>query len=255
MAAMSARMKTASGSSGAPLGTGAGHFLSTVWSVILHAQERDRGTSRRYMGLLIQRYWRPVYFFVRHFTGKHEEAKDITQGFFASFLEKDAILYADRSRGRFRNFLVASAKRYMQQQHRAARARPDEVPIADFESVIGTRSFSGLQGEDPAKTFMKNWVKCLVEACLARLREECRSLGKETQFEVFRARFLHGGSAPAPYRDIALRLGISEKDVGNCFERAKRRFARIFRGEVQNSMAAGEQVDDEVRELLGVLAS
>jgi RNA polymerase sigma-70 factor (ECF subfamily) len=250
-------MPRASDDLGVPAGSsaGPGHFLSTAWSMILQAQKKDKETSRRYLGLLIQRYWRPVYFFVRHFVGDHEEAKDITQGFFASFLEKDAILYADRGRGRFRNFLAASAKRYMQQRHRAARARPDEVSIVDFGSAAHMRSFSGPQGEDPASIFMKNWVKSLVETCLTRLREECRSLGKEAQFEVFRARFLHGGAAPASYGDIALRLGISEKDVDNCFGRAKRRFARIFRGEVRNSVGEGEQVDDEIRELLGVLAS
>jgi DNA-directed RNA polymerase specialized sigma24 family protein len=102
---------------------------------------------------------------------------------------------------------------------------------------------------------MKNWVKCLVETCLARLREECRTLGKDIQFEAFRARFVHGGSGPASHRDVAAYFGISEKDVSNYLERAKRRFARIFRAEVQNSMFAGGDVDGEIRELLGVLAS
>lgn len=254
---MAVDIGTASGDSAVPFGsrTGAGRFLSTAWSMILDAQSRDRDTSRSYLGLLIQRYWRPVFFFIRHFTGSHEDAKDLTQGFFASFLEKDAILYADRNRGRFRNFLLASVKRYMQQKHRARAAKPDEIPVADFQSAVRAHSFSEPREEDPAKTFMKNWVKSLVEACLARLHEECRTLGKDMQYEVFRQRFLHGGSSPASYKDIASTYGVSEKDVDNYLGRAKRRFARIFRSEVSNSMHAPGRVEEEIRELLGLLAS
>ena len=104
-----------------PLGSdaGPGRFFSTAWSMILQVQRNDRTTSRKYMGLLIQRYWRPVFFFIKPFVDSHDDAKDLAQGFFVSFLERNAISCADRTRGRFRNFLLASVKLYMRQRHRA----------------------------------------------------------------------------------------------------------------------------------------
>jgi RNA polymerase sigma-70 factor (ECF subfamily) len=159
-------------------GSGAGpdRFLSTAWTEIVKAQTERGEASRRFLGLLIQRYWRPVYHFVRRSGRSHDDAKDLTQGFFARFLEKDALRYADRSRGRFRNFLAASVKRYLAQEHRSAAARPDEQLVADFDTALHDRCFGRVRGEGPDIEFFRNWLKCLVENCLVRLAAECKAL-------------------------------------------------------------------------------
>jgi RNA polymerase sigma-70 factor (ECF subfamily) len=234
---------------------GSGRFHSTAWSMVIDAQHGTEATSRRSMERLVQRYWRPVFGFVRRWVGDHENAKDTTQGFFAAFLEKGAIAYADRDRGKFRNFLIASVKRYMQQQHRAASHKPKQLPITDLDQSAASFAFFEGESEDPQSLFMKNWAKCLVETCLTRLRNECEELGKGTHFEVFRRRFLSDDPAERSYRSIAAALDITEKAVGNYFERTKARFARVLRSEIENSMLPGQGVDDEVREILSLLSS
>ena len=59
-------------------------FLTTHWSLI-----EDRGTDtgdddRRdaFVELLLKRYWKPVYCYLRRRGFQNEEAKDLTQGFF-----------------------------------------------------------------------------------------------------------------------------------------------------------------------------
>jgi RNA polymerase sigma factor (sigma-70 family) len=235
-------------------GTAAGpsRFESTAWTMIAHAQEGHTEASRQYLGLLIQRYWRPVYHFLKCMGRSHEDAKDLTQGFFTKFLEKDAIKYADKSRGRFRNFMVGSVKRYVAQEHRAAAVRPEERAVADFDTALQEQCFGIPEKSNPETEFTRNWLKCVVENSLSILRKECVALGKSRQFQVFKARFLGSSDSPS-HAHIAALLGLSEKEVENLLYRARRRFRRIFLAEIRNSTETIDQAQEEVQELLAEL--
>ncbi len=52
---------------------------------VLKAQAR----SAEALGDLIGAYWKPVYFAVRRGGASIEDSKDLTQGFFAAFLQRD----------------------------------------------------------------------------------------------------------------------------------------------------------------------
>lgn len=60
-------------------------FAPTVWTVVLRARDR------REFGALVERYWKPVYFYIRRRGHGVEDAKDLTQSFFADLLERDAL--------------------------------------------------------------------------------------------------------------------------------------------------------------------
>jgi RNA polymerase sigma-70 factor (ECF subfamily) len=220
--------------------------------MIAHAQGRDPAASRRCLGLLIQRYWRPVFHYLKCHGRGHEDAKDLTQGFFARFLEKDAIRYADKERGRFRNFLLGSVKRFMAQERRSMAAGPGERSVADFDTELQAQVFGKTNDENPEAAFTRNWLKSLVENALCLLRKECVACDRTRQFLAFRSRFLSEGSVPS-YRQIAESLGTTEKDVENLLFRARKRFRRIFLNEIRNSTFTDLEAQDEVRDLLAML--
>ena len=70
-----------------PASAGAGVFTTTHWSVVLEAQG-ESPAAQEALENLCRTYWRPIYGFVRREGTKPEEAKDITQGFFALILER-----------------------------------------------------------------------------------------------------------------------------------------------------------------------
>jgi hypothetical protein len=81
------------------------------------ARAVDSDMSSGCLGLLIERYRRPVYCFLRQLGNGHEDARDLAQGFSADFVEGDIVSYADRARGKFRTLLIASVERYLALQH------------------------------------------------------------------------------------------------------------------------------------------
>src|SRR5205823_11574024 len=65
-----------------PAPAGAIAFTTTHWSVVLEAQG-ESPAAHEALENLCRTYWRPIYGFVRREGAKPEEAKDLTQGFFA----------------------------------------------------------------------------------------------------------------------------------------------------------------------------
>jgi DNA-directed RNA polymerase specialized sigma24 family protein len=55
-------------------------------------------------------YWRPLYVFLRKKEYGHEDAHDLTQGFFAHLIATRGYAHADPEKRRFRAFLLATLK-------------------------------------------------------------------------------------------------------------------------------------------------
>ena len=90
-------------------------FAPTQWSVILAAgrSEANPELARSALGQLCQTYWAPLYTFVRSRGSSPHDAQDITQSFFAYLIEHKIYARADRQKGKFRSFLLASLKNFM----------------------------------------------------------------------------------------------------------------------------------------------
>src|SRR4051812_9741719 len=88
-------------------------FHTTRWSLIQAAGLDPTGASRQALGTLCETYWHPVYAFVRRNGYDPDQSQDLTQGFFARLLEKNALSAADQSRGRFRSFLLTAVKNFL----------------------------------------------------------------------------------------------------------------------------------------------
>jgi len=73
-------------------------FATTHWSAVLHAQG-ESPAAKEALEKLCRIYWRPIYGFVRRQGLQAEEAKDLTQGFFALLLERRDLETARKRRG------------------------------------------------------------------------------------------------------------------------------------------------------------
>jgi DNA-directed RNA polymerase specialized sigma24 family protein len=79
--------------------------------------------SRQALESLCQTYWYPLYAYVRRRVPDVHEAQDLTQAFFASLLEGNALGAADRERGRFRSFLLTAFKHFLADEWDKAKAK------------------------------------------------------------------------------------------------------------------------------------
>src|SRR5262249_28728709 len=72
------------------IGEGSGKFPATRASAVLAAQSPNLVERERGLAVLLETYWRPVYKYLRlRYRESNEDAKDLTQAFFARALEKE----------------------------------------------------------------------------------------------------------------------------------------------------------------------
>src|SRR5215467_2189020 len=126
----------------------AGHFPTTTWTLVLSAGRQTDAQSSEALASLCEKYWYPLYAFIRRRGYPVEQAQDLTQEFFASVLEKRYIDRADRNKGRFRTFLLSSLTHFLfdEVDRRNALKRGGSQITLAFE-------FRGWRGELPARTF------------------------------------------------------------------------------------------------------
>jgi RNA polymerase sigma-70 factor (ECF subfamily) len=238
--------------------TGEAHrFATTHWSVVLRAGDSQTPQFAEALESLCRAYWYPLYVYARWSGREAEEARDLTQEFFARLLEKKWLRGADPNRGRFRTFLLSAFKHFLANEwHRAQTLKRG-----------GGRQFielDGLEAEEryahepvdeatPDAIYERRWALVLVERAQARLGAEAAASGGMERFRALEPA-LTGERTDAGYEALAAQLGTTSGTVKSWVMRMRRRFREILRAEVQETLGPGEDVDDELRRLLGVLA-
>ena len=97
------------------LSRAAAGFPSTHWSVVLAGQSSAPQSQEAFeaLGKLCETYWDPIYTFIRRREVNPEEAKDLTQGFFARFLDKKYSRGITIEGGKFHSFLLTLFKHFL----------------------------------------------------------------------------------------------------------------------------------------------
>ncbi len=228
-------------------------FPATRHSILAAASSDDPGARRRGFAALVEGYWKPVYKYLRlRHRVPGEDAKDLTQGFFAKAFEKGFFDRFDPSRASFRTFLRTCLEGFASNERKAAsrlkRGGDVEMRSLDFEGAEGEIARGGADPSgDGEALFRREWVRSLFERAVDALRERCAAAGKDVHFEIFSRYDLDGPDAPdgrPRYADIAEDLGLTETQVTNHLASARRE----FRGLVLEKLREGAGSETEFRE-------
>jgi len=237
---------------------GAAQFVNTHWSIVLSAGDK-RNPTRALQSLekLCRVYWLPLYTYIRRQGESPPDAQDLTQEFFARFLDKDFLAAVDEAKGRFRSFMLAALKHFLANQRDKQRAQKrgggrSLVPI-DFHNAESHCGFEPAQNLTPEIIFQRRWASALLEQALARLRGEYAAAGKQAWFEQLKQTLTEGRGAIA-YAALAASLETSEAAVKMAVHRLRRRYREAIRSEIAATVAHPSQIEDELREVLRAFA-
>ena len=202
---------------------------------------------------LCQIYWPPLYGYLRGRGYDAEKAQDLTQGFFARFLEKQSVGVADPSRGRFRAFLLTALKRYVINEYEreaAAQRGGRHVHVAlDFEDAERTYALERRNEDTPERVFDRKWAAITLDRALRRLRKEFDRDGKGAEADALLPYLTETSVLPA-YKEVGARLGLTEGAVKVAVHRLRQRFGVALRLEVGETVVEPGDVEDEMRELI-----
>ena len=231
-------------------------FATTKWSLVRAAADQGDPQSRDALESLCQLYWYPVFCFIRSRGHQEEQALDLTQGFFTHLIEKRAVDAARPDRGRFRSFLLASAKNFVANEWDKSMAlkRGGGTVIVPLDASEEGREFhiEPIESETPEDAFARSWALAVLEKVLGRLSAEMETAGRSVRFQGLR-QFL---TAPATrsYAQVAGELGMTESAVKVAVHRLRRRYGVLLREEVSHTVQTPQEVEDEIRYLMDALS-
>lgn len=207
---------------------------------------------------LCRTYWRPVYGFVRRQGIGPEEAKDLTQGFFALLLERRDFDAVRKEKGRLRSYLLTSLKHFLTNERNHAMAIKRGagqrlIPLEDLHGreAVGFEPTDTLTGE---RIYERSWALALLDLVLKRLGDEHRAAGSAaTGLFDHLQKLLADESDRLSQAEIAGELGMTENAVKQAFHRLRQRYRELLREEIAHTVLLPGDIEDELRHLIAVL--
>ena len=240
--------------------SGGGAFPTTDWGLFVDIRCGSPAAKLAALDILARRYWKPVFRFLQY-SGKDEEsAKDLTQAFFAAWIESNTFAKADEQRGKFRSFMLASLKRFVANEHRAdhAQKRMPGAGLLSLDELMDNeeKPFEPEDAETPDKAFDRAWAREVISRVLKHFEIDCSLKDQQSHFDIFSRRLiqpiLYGQGAP-PMADLGKEHGVTEKQAGNLLETSKRAFRRLLEEEIRLYAATESEVSEEVRDIFAIL--
>jgi RNA polymerase sigma factor (sigma-70 family) len=232
-------------------------FGTTHWSVVLAAGSSDSPQAADALERLCRTYWYPLYAYVRRRGYGHEDAQDLIQAFLLQLLDRQSFARVDRSKGRFRSFVLGGLNHFLADQRDRANAQKrgggHSILSLDAQAAGQRYRLEPVDDRSPDRLFERSWAMALLDSVLARLEQEFREAGKAELFERLRV-FLVAGTAPETYAEVATETGMTAEAVRKAVHRLRHRYYELFRKEIAGTVADPSEVEEEMRYLCDVIA-
>ena len=230
-------------------------FTTTHWSMVLEAQG-PTPSAQAALDRLCSIYWRPIYGFLRRQGVQPEEAKDLTQGFFALLLERRDLDIVCKEKGRLRSYLLTSLKHFLINERRRAMAikRGEGQRLIPLEA-FHERERTGFEPADMASAdhiYERHWAVTVLDQVLVRLGDEYRAAGKMALFDQLQKSLTNEPDHPSQ-AETAHEFGMTENAVKQAFHRLRQRYRQLLREEIAHTVMVPGDVEDELRHLIAVL--
>ncbi|HUS34882.1 MAG TPA: sigma-70 family RNA polymerase sigma factor [Verrucomicrobiae bacterium] len=234
-------------------------FRTTQWTRVLQARG-DSDESRAALSDLCEAYYAPVFTFIRAQLRNEDQARDLTQEFFARLLKKSGFSKLDPARGRFRSYLLAAVKHFlsdMRDREAAAKRNPGQ-PLESLQRDTSSTE-AEIQIPDPNATspdieFDRKWAMTLLDRALTQLAEEHKAEGKQVIFDTLKP-WLTGDTENILQSAAASALAMNESTLKVSIHRLRRRFRDAVKTQIAATLPEPDHalVTDELSYLLSIL--
>jgi RNA polymerase sigma-70 factor (ECF subfamily) len=218
--------------------------ISTSWTVVLRALRGGGAPAQAAREQLLDRYGGAARRYLLGAVRDPDAAEDLFQEFAVCFLNGD-LRGADRSRGRFRDFLRGVLFHLARGHQKVVKRSPQPLPSGYPAPANGPSSCSG-----PDSDFLTSWRDELLARAWEALAEYERRTGRPFHTVLCFRRDNPAVRSPAMAEQLAGRLGrrLTPAAVRQLLHRARERFAGLLLEEVAGSLEG--PTDEQLEQLL-----
>ena len=230
-------------------------FPVTNHSAIVAARSDDQVVRRRGFDTILASYWKPAYKYIRlKWQAGNEDAKDLTQGFFATAFEKNYFASYNPRKASFQTFLRTCLEGFVANERKAGRrlkrgGEMDHLDFASAEAELASHAAESSLG--PEDYFHREWVRWMFTLAVDELRQRYDQSGHAIHFQLFE-RYDLRDDGNVSYAALAEEFGLDTTTVNNYLAAARRDFRKIVLEKLREITATDEEFRTEARSLLGV---
>ena len=230
------------------------NFPTTHWNLLAQADADGSVQSRKALETLCGHYWGPIHAFIRSRSIPDPEAQDLTQDFMVHLLQSSFFVRGDPLRGRFRSFLLGALVRFLADaaDRRAALKRGGAQPHLSLDNPELAAVEEASCPPESARIFDREWALTILESAFERVQRDYTGPGRAEMFDTLK-HFLLGTTGMPSYAEAARDLGVSIAALKTEVHRLRRRFRKLVRNEVAQTVSAPHEIEAELLHLRRVL--
>jgi RNA polymerase sigma-70 factor (ECF subfamily) len=229
-----------------------GRFELTQWSIVQRAIDGTSTDAFAALEALCRAYWHPLYCYIRRRGYREEDAKDLTQAFFARLLDKNYLAAVDRRKGKFRTFLLAALENFIANEWRYARAqkRGGGVTFISFDDAFEDTFGDNIAdaGQDAERILEQQWAIAILNQVLPRLQQDFVKRNSAALFEDIKPALTCEQSENS-YAEIAAKHNSTEAAIKMVVVRLRKKFGQLVIAELRNTVSTQEELEEELRAL------
>jgi len=228
-------------------------FATTRWSVVMQLAATESTSAQDALVELAQRYWYPVYAYVRRCGHVPAIAQDITRSFLQHLLQHFRAGRTLTAQGHFRRYLLAELNAFLAGDWREAvvdESSPELVlPPSDLEPRYQR---DNTQPGSPEETYQRSFALEVLGRAFKRLRSEARKTGHLDMYEALEA-FLGNDPQAGVYEELARKLNTRPLALVVALKRLRQRFRELVGEELADTVTSAEDLVAEQQALHAVL--
>jgi RNA polymerase sigma-70 factor (ECF subfamily) len=198
----------------------------------------------------------PIYAYARRRGYKPEDAQDLTQEFFVQLIARRDFAHLDRSKGKFRSFLLACLNHFLAKEWRDRNTikRGGGQPLVSLDVVLAEERLAAHPSSQlsPERLYDQRWAMAVMEQSIENLRQEYAKVNKSALFEEIKV-FLSESSGDGAYGAIAARLHMTPAAIATAIHRLRHRYRELVRATLAKTVATPLELEEEMRYLREVL--
>lgn len=231
-------------------------FVTTHWSVVWRARDKDSPESAVARERLCLTYWSPLYHYIRRNGYSPHDAQDLTQEFLSRFLHREWLEHLHDQRGKFRSFLLTFLKNFLSDERDRARAQKrgggQQLISLDAYEAEERENFGPVDHLTADQIYERRWAHAVMTQAINQLREGYERDGKLPLFEQLKS-LQPGKHGERSYAEIGAQLGMTEQAIKNAAFAFRRRYSEMLRREIAETVSDPQELAEEVQHLMRVL--
>ena len=229
-------------------------FPTTRWSLLIQMDSEDPDEQAEALREVCERYWYPLYGYVRSRGVSVEDAEDATQGFFEQLLRNESFRrMGGGEKGRMRTYLMCGMQNWLAKEHRRRTAKKRGGPVmVTMEGAEERLQAEPFHEETPEVLYERRWAEALLLAAHERLRADYESAGKGEVFRLLAPQIVRAVTG-VPMAELAEALGLKEGHVRVMLHRLRKQMRVTLEEEVALTVRTPEELETELAHLFEIL--